>query len=82
MLDNPWLVVSAFLAGVVVTLLGSWATHSVTQEQLKTTLSAQAAIYGGQLDVVKAMLKPIELGQDKLWKKLDSIQSQLDNKEA
>ena len=70
---NYWFTVSAFLAGVVVTLLGAWAVHSVTQSQLSSALSSQEKLFSANLDAVKVLVLTMD-------KKIDEMQRQLDRR--
>ena len=74
---NIWFSVSAFLAGIVVTLLGAWATHSVTKQDLMTAIGNQNAVYSTQLASLQQLIEVVSKGQDRLWKKLDEIESRM-----
>lgn len=68
-----WFSIAMFLTGVVVTLLGAWAVHSVTQGQLNTAISSQEKLFSANLEAVKNMIGVMD-------KKIDEMQKQLDRR--
>lgn len=67
-----------FSVGTIGTLMGAWATHSVTQEELNNALKQQNTQYMLSLDVVKTTLETVVTNQENSMKKLDGLKEQVD----
>ena len=68
-----WFSIAMFLTGVVVTLLGAWAVHSVTQGQLNSAITSQEKLFSANLEAVKNMIGIMD-------KKMNEMQKQLDRR--
>lgn len=67
MTGDVWFSVAMFLSGVVVTLLGAWGVHSVTQSQLAAArsqlielISAQEKLFVAKLEAVLVEVKAVK----------------------
>lgn len=67
---DVWITISAFLGGVVITLIGAWATHSVSKEDLMTAIANQNAVYSTQLKSLQELIT-------RLWDKIDEMEKRM-----
>lgn len=77
-MDSKLMPFTTFLCGVILSLLAAWATHSTSKEDLNTAITNQSVVNAANLDNVKSSINILSGGQDRLWLKLDTIQSQID----
>lgn len=77
-LDSKLLPFTTFLLGVILSLLAAWATHSTSKDDLTNAIANLNAVHTSNLDNVKSSITGLSGGQDRLWLKMDSIQTQLD----
>jgi len=67
---DVWITISAFLGGVVITLIGAWATHSVSKEDLMTAIANQNEVYSTQLKSLQELIT-------RLWDKIDEMEKRM-----
>jgi hypothetical protein len=66
-----WRTIACCALTAVTMLIGSWATHSVTQEQLNTALSNEDKVFSERFDNVRTTLTDIQSDQKHIMEMMD-----------
>ncbi len=70
-----WRTIACSALTAVVMLIGSWATHSVTQDQLNTALSNEDKVFSERFDNVRTSLSDIQNDQKHILEMMDTMKS-------
>jgi len=68
-----WRTIACSAMTAVVMLVGSWATHSVTQDQLNTALANEDKVFSERFDNVRVTLTDIQNDQKHIMEMMDDM---------
>lgn len=70
-----WRFATSFLLGVVVTLLGAWATHGVTKDDVQQALTAHDTVNAARLAIIETKVTSIEESQAQVAEQIEKIRA-------
>ena len=75
-----WRTVAVSAICIIATLLGSWATHSVTREELQTAIAAERTLNKAQLDNIYTRIDILQTNVDKTYDVVRDMQKSMSEK--
>jgi len=61
-----------------VTMIGAWATHSVSRDELHQAIQTHSEITAGEIKVLRNQLETVTENQKKVIEKLDDLKIQVE----